>query len=286
MTLFMQDTFTAADGTSLSAHTPDSGGSWSNGVFGSLAILSNECTPNSFSNGSAEHSATAPSVDYSVFGRFVLNTSGWANVIGILGRSSGGNTDAYCGIYDEGSGLWSIQSIAGTGFTVLATSATPTLTTAADVELRMAGTTISLLVNGALALSVSNSVHTSAGKAGIFASAGLQGALALDSMSAGDSGPPPGTHIVSGAGSVAISSPAGVTVALTGIPASVGQSKGNPARYQSIGSIVFGTAAGNLRHYFLSLDTELVVAPVPDATILYYSILPGITATITELSAV
>lgn len=96
---------------------------------------------------------------------------------------------------------------------------------------------------------------------------------------------PSGQHIVTGSGSFAIATPVAVSVTLTSIPSGIGTAKGNPTRYFNLGNIAWATPNGAIRQHFLSLATELVIAPMSDATTMYYSLVPGMTATIQELSA-
>jgi len=93
-----------------------------------------------------------------------------------------------------------------------------------------------------------------------------------------------GSHTVTGVGSFAITSPVAISVTLTGIPGSASLSQGNPNRYNKLGSIAWATPNGAIRQYFLSMAIELIIAPISDATTLYYSLAPGMTAVIQELS--
>jgi hypothetical protein len=94
-----------------------------------------------------------------------------------------------------------------------------------------------------------------------------------------------GTHVVSGAGSFAVASPVGMSASYTGIPTSLGQGRGNPVRYFELGNVAWGTANGPTRNYYLEHNPELIVAPFAGATIFYYSLAPGVTATFQELVA-
>lgn len=90
------------------------------------------------------------------------------------------------------------------------------------------------------------------------------------------------THTVSGTGQVSIVSPVAIGLSLTGIPASLGVAKGNPARYFELGNIAFGGTSGFLRNYYLTHSAELIMAPAQGFTLLDYSLAAGVTAVITE----
>lgn len=99
---------------------------------------------------------------------------------------------------------------------------------------------------------------------------------------------PSGTVVhsgLTGTGSVAVSSPPAVQITMTGIPAGIGQGKGNPPRYFDLGNIAWGTGNGALRNWYLEHSTELVIAPISDASVIYYSFAPGVTGSITELTS-
>lgn len=95
--------------------------------------------------------------------------------------------------------------------------------------------------------------------------------------------PSPITHTVSGSGTISLSAPVAISLALTGIPSSLGTGRGNPTRYFEMGNIAWGDANGYLRNYYLQHAAELILAPFQPATLLAYSLASGITAVITEL---
>jgi len=93
----------------------------------------------------------------------------------------------------------------------------------------------------------------------------------------------PTTHIVSGSGSFSIGGCAGLSVSYTGLPGSLGTGKGNPVRYFELGNIAWGTANGAARNYYLEHNPELIPIPFAGANLVYYSLIPGVTATFSEL---
>jgi hypothetical protein len=86
-------------------------------------------------------------------------------------------------------------------------------------------------------------------------------------------------------GSISVSTPAAIKVVMTGSLSTGGQGLGNPTRYFGLGNIAWATANGPLRNYYLEHSTELILAPMTDATTIYYSFAGGITGAITELTA-
>lgn len=93
-----------------------------------------------------------------------------------------------------------------------------------------------------------------------------------------------GTHVVSGAGSFTIANPVGIAASYTGVPTNLGTGKGNPTRYFHLGNVAWGTANGPTRNYYLEHTPELLVAPFAGATVFYYSLPAGVTATFQELT--
>ncbi len=93
-----------------------------------------------------------------------------------------------------------------------------------------------------------------------------------------------GAHVVTGSGSFAVVSPAALSIGLTGITGATGQGKANPPNYYHVGMLRWGTTHGVMTAYPVTSDTDLVALPA-GITIVYYEFASGITATITELSA-
>jgi len=89
---------------------------------------------------------------------------------------------------------------------------------------------------------------------------------------------------LSGSGSIGISNPAAVLLALTTQPASLGVGPGNPPWLFKVGNIAWGTTNGPLRNEPITHQSELIIAPFSTASVMYYAFAPGVVATITELS--
>jgi hypothetical protein len=103
------------------------------------------------------------------------------------------------------------------------------------------------------------------------------GAVAIVYAPGGGGG---GGGAVSGQGSISVSSPSYLEVAIVSLTGFEAQSLGNPTRYWGLGSISWGKSGYNTRNYYIEHQNE-VVAAFPDADTLYYSFAPGISATLT-----
>jgi hypothetical protein len=89
---------------------------------------------------------------------------------------------------------------------------------------------------------------------------------------------------LTGSGSVGVASPGAIQVVCSGTISAGGTGVGNPARYFGLGNISWATANGAMRNFFIEHSTELIPAPINDATTVYYSFAPGVTGQITELA--
>jgi hypothetical protein len=90
-------------------------------------------------------------------------------------------------------------------------------------------------------------------------------------------------HSLSGSGSVAVSSPVGLKVALASVPAFVTQRQGTPLEYSGLGWLALGNPEGYLARQVLHHTAQLVYPIADGMTLLGYSLLSGTTATVTEL---
>lgn len=216
MALFLNDTFTATNGTSIASHTSNSGQSWTNcvsyvntntAVAGT--IESNIATGGNTSltalNGHTAYrsSATPGSADYSVSAR-VIKTGTIGDYGGVMGRVASGRSDLR-----DGYGLV-INDTRVSLFTLATTpvelgASAVSLSGSYDVTLDMQGTTISArvqrvsdsqwLTSGGTwqagqvnFASVTNATYTSAGVVGFdVRGSSTSNQLAIDSLSATDS---------------------------------------------------------------------------------------------------
>ena len=161
------DSFTDTNGTLLNAHTSDSGPGWTlasadnNGAIQSNALLANgTANPTVYL-----YNSTPPTADYSVQAVLLIQSDSGS---GVIGRADAIGTTYYQARYFKSLNQWQLFStVAGASTTLGTYSETVTAGTTRTVKLTMAGTTITLLVDGVSQISVTNSAITAAGKAGL-----------------------------------------------------------------------------------------------------------------------
>jgi hypothetical protein len=90
---------------------------------------------------------------------------------------------------------------------------------------------------------------------------------------------------MTGSAQVAIAAPAGLSVALTGIPSFVGRAGGHPQLLYRVGRLAVGTALGWLAPVDLVATPQLVYPLPPLLDLLGVDLLAGVTATIDEVLA-
>ena len=101
----------------------------------------------------------------------------------------------------------------------------------------------------------------------------------------GSPSPPPGVHTVTGTGSVAISSPAWLSTAISGRPITLTAGNANPRNWFHVGQLSWGTSThGAMTSYPITRDLDLVELPA-GMTTLWYALASGVTAVITELAS-
>lgn len=177
-TSIANDTCTGTDGTAITAHTPDDGGSWTvhpNAVASaSIIIATNRLRANKSGDDLYYHSGTPASADYDVECDVFINTKVGSNLTGINGRMSTSVKTMYTLCIDtSGTRLAMFKNVTGTA--TLLGSATPTLNTGTSyhLKLEMRGTTINGYIDGVLSITVTDSAISATGKPGIW----TQGAL-------------------------------------------------------------------------------------------------------------
>jgi len=170
-----QDTFTDATGTELGLHAPDSGGMWVNhelGLGASVITAADRLRCNSSTANSAYyHSVPLPAADYDVSAVVHCFTNpATSEQVGVLGRLAMLTGDAYLARYRAAQGFQLFRFIANAA-TQLGTTYARVLGAGEDARLtlRMAGTAISLLVDGVVRVGpITDSSTTAAGFAGVF----------------------------------------------------------------------------------------------------------------------
>lgn len=169
--------------------------------------------------------------------------------------------------------------------TVLGTANATTFVSGDIVRLEANGTSLVLKKNGAAVLSVSDASYS----AGQTAMGGysVTGTLRFDNFQAdalSGGGPPPGTHIVTGRGYFAVTSPNWLQTAITGRPGHLTAGNAEPPNWYHTGMVSWGTPNGVLSAYPVTRDLDLVELPA-GMTIVYYEFIDGVTATIVELAS-
>ena len=168
---FLNDTFTDTNGVAVTAHTPETGGSW-------VAQTGYTPSPNSLINnnrlyaasatGVYRNTATPPSADYYVECVLDFFTTVSADNNGVTGRASDvANTFYFARWSQTAGGFQLFKCVAGTN-TQLGSTYTNAFTSGSrTVRLTMTGTTIAMSIDGTERVSVTDSSIAAAGFAGI-----------------------------------------------------------------------------------------------------------------------
>ena len=185
---FVFDTFTGANGTLLSAHTGETGATWTRhpSYAGStMSIQTNRIKEDVGSNGCYYASGTPVGADYTVSASLYCVDATSSNTFGVVGRLATAANTFYHGRYGGAANGWQLYKwVAGVATQLGSNSAaTLTNTTSYDVTLKMVGTTISLIVDGVVKVSVTDNAIAAAGLAGV---RGLGASYPLSSISAVD----------------------------------------------------------------------------------------------------
>jgi hypothetical protein len=168
---FVLDTFPGVDGTLLTAHTGEIGATWTqhSASTGTLEIRTNQLRNTAALVGKYLASGTPPSPNYDVQADFVLITDDNASTMGLLGRYDAAADTGYMARYLATTDSWQLlKVVAGAGTQLGSLSATPLVGTQTAI-LRMTGTSISVIVGGAVLVGpVTDGAITAAGKAGAY----------------------------------------------------------------------------------------------------------------------
>ncbi len=170
-------------------------------------------------------------------------------------------------------------------YTGLASSSSVTLAPGDTIRLSVSGAGLTATKNGSTVLTASD-LDFASGSAGFGLYTGGDNLIAATSFAgdaAGGGGPPPGTHVVTGRGNFAVSTPAFLSIALSGLPASPQIGAAEPRNLYHMGMISWGATAGVFTAYPVTRDLDVVALPA-GITIIYYEFFDGVTATIVELA--
>ncbi len=283
MANYVTDTFTDTDTTALSAHTPDVGGTWTP-YSHEAVIMSNAATPLVFSNCAAFNSTTPATDDYQVSADLSLTLPSSGNGGGVRIRDTG-EFAAYVASFEISAGQWQLTY----GFATLGTYVDSGFVdgTTRHVILSAVGTTINVNINGVDRITVTDS-SGSTGLGGFEIAGGSTTGCNLDNFSVDDvvSGPPAGTHIVTGRDNFTLDiTTTFLSTTITGRTVNMTAGQAEPPNYFHVGMISWGTVAhGAMKAYPVTRDLDLVEIPA-GCDKLWFEFGPGVEATIVELTA-
>lgn len=163
------DTFGGTAGTNLEAHTPDSGGPWTNvdGDAGHLQ-LSGSNTLNTVSTTNGDGAWTVPVGTTDMYVQATIGTYGqWpTNGIGLAVRISDKN-NFYGLVKTSGTQVGLYKRVAGT-FTLIIPNIGITVTSGATVGLQIVGNLLTVYSNGSLVNSITDSSISGGTNAGFY----------------------------------------------------------------------------------------------------------------------
>lgn len=215
----------------------------------------------------------------------VVNAGSSTNdVVGVVVRAAAAANTFYQALVRGPIGascLIQVRKVVAGTITVLGTTLAP-VAVGDTFRLTVVGTTLTATVNGVLRVEVGDSA-IAAGSAGIylFDAASVTSAQ-LDNWSGGT--PAVTTHTLTDSGSVAISSPSFLSIAITGRPSRLTSGAANPPNWYHVGMLSWGTGNGAMTAYPVTRDADLVALPA-NMTTLWYEFVSGVTAVVTELAA-
>jgi hypothetical protein len=165
---FVDDTFTDTDATLLTAHTGETGATWTMHPAGSSSspvINSNKVNDSAISNNIPYASGTPAGVEYSIDAIVVWATG--ASCTGVCGRMDTVANTFYM-IRNTNSTTWELfKRVAGT-FTSLGTATTSSVSgTTQTLTLEITDATKRMLVGGSQVISSTDNVITAAGRVGL-----------------------------------------------------------------------------------------------------------------------
>jgi hypothetical protein len=209
MALFVQDTFTGTDGTTLASHTGETGASWTKHpqFTGSLALDTNRVrNATSDTNAGLYYASGTPlGADYEVQADLLCKDAASvlasAFVCGRLDSAVSAGT-YYFGGWNRSSNIFQVLKLVAGVSTSLGSSSDggAAAGTTKTAKLSMVSTTIQLLIDGASVVSVTDSAISAAGKAGLrmvaVAGGGNTNGFHVDNLTATDvfANPPIADH--------------------------------------------------------------------------------------------
>jgi hypothetical protein len=165
---FVQDTMTGTDATLLQSHTVEIGGPCTKHTssVNDGAIQTNRARGNA-STVIYYYPANPPSADYTVKGVLQPITDNNSAAAGPAGRIDTAANTMLVGRYNTNGDQWEIQQVASGTSTILGTPFVAALVAGDIAELVLAGSNVSLKVNGTLRVGPTATTVVAAGKAGL-----------------------------------------------------------------------------------------------------------------------
>jgi len=176
MAAFVNDTMTTGSDVALTAHTGETGATWTKHTSWSssdqsLVVASIDRLRPNFGGETNVHyaSGTPPSADYKVVGQMYYAGTGAAPEVGVCGRIDSGTKTAYVAFWDNNVG-WVLTRYKPTLDTVLGTYSQTSLTATQTYELKleMIGSAIKVYIDSIERISVTDTEITAAGFIGTY----------------------------------------------------------------------------------------------------------------------
>jgi len=161
---FVSDSFTDTDTTDLTAHTGETGATWSK-VTGVIKIMSNRAKGDSGVESAYVASGSPATAEYDVQGNITEITT--VDHVGLIARAQVGATTYYRAYYDNSASQYAIDKVVTgtvTNLGTYATSSTGTVT----IKFEVRDATKKLFVGGVERISTNDNAITGAGKAGLY----------------------------------------------------------------------------------------------------------------------
>lgn len=286
MAEFLNDTFTAADGTDLAAHAPVTGGAWSednalgasitgnrvHGPFGYVVVAVNAAVP--------------PSADYHVTADVILPGAG-GSYAGVVARWTGGiSGTGYDWVFSISDTRWYLEKSVAGFKTTLGTFLDAAFTSGTrSATLDCTGTTITGSVDGTPQVVATDAAIGVANSAGLTIAPAAGDSPVIDNILASDVAlPPPGTHVVVGRGSFSIAGHEWLSTSIVGRPSHLTAGAAEPPNWYHVGMLSWATPNGAMESYPVTRDLDLVHIPAGMQTV-FYEFAGGVTATIKELTS-
>lgn len=196
MATFVVDTFVAADGTNVISHVGETGATWvrhTSTVGNQPAIDNNRAHVGTGTGTGMVYASGSPAnADYDVSCEMTQVSDGTSQTVGPAGRINLAADTCYVVRFSDSLNAYQLfKIVAGTG-TQLGSNVSATITPGDVLLLRMVGSSISALVNGAVVIGpITDAAITAAGKAGLrFSAGGVSGSsstgIHVDNFSAVD----------------------------------------------------------------------------------------------------